>query len=528
MVGPYGFTVLSHCPFHLSFLSYRDSEERYSETEYITSPPLGKMFPGQTVDSSSQKLYHDEAELLSDSSIIKTLTKEAEAVVESPIRKIYMEELEASVDASGRKMAKDQVLDTSLDSLSFKKPQDESSMEATSRKISRDRGEVPLNVSVRKSFPNELDAEFSARKVERDSLGELKDPTSWSVHRERSDLPMDMRKMIWNEVEAKADVAPRKISKDMMGASFDTVSRKMMREDFDYPFDSVSRRSLRDSGGMSMDTGSRKHTRNRAECQLESSVRALAMDNISETARIPSRKISREELEEYGADPASTKMLNREKFESLMETLPPAERQEYGLEPATSRRTLRDELEMSAGSLRRRLPRLIRNDSDTDIPSGKVLREKVDGPAEMQRQQMIREDFEASDLSSTSGPIAQPDLMITSQGPWQSSSSDIFPVGPLSQLVYDGILEKSCNPMATIPTGLSASTPNLPQSRLVTEEPAAAATRIAAPTPPSPKGTGEEKHKEKEKSKKSMKLKNLFKRKNDSSPEKIQSGLQKL
>ncbi|XP_074538896.1 stromal interaction molecule 2 [Halichoeres trimaculatus] len=502
-------------------LKKQDSEERFSETEYITSPSLSKMFPGQTVESSSQKLYHDEAELLSDNSIIKTLAKEAEAVVESPIRKIYMEELEATVDVSGRKMMKDQALDSSLESLSFKKPQDESLMEAPSRKISRDRGEAPLNVSVRKGFSNELDAEFAPRKVERDSLGELKDPTSWGVHRERSDLPMDVRKMIWNEMEAKADVAQRKISKDMMGASFDSVSRKMIREDFDYPFDSVSRRSLRESGGMSIDTGTRKLTRNRAECQL---------DNVTETTRIPLRKISREELEEYGTDPASLKMLNREKFESLMETSPSAERQEYGLEPSSSRRILRDELEMSAGSLRRRLPRLIRTDSDssTEIPTGKVIRERVDGPAEIPRQHVMREDLGASDLSSTSGLIGQPDLMITSQVPWQSSS-DLFPVGPLSQLVYDGILEKSCSPMATIPSGLSASTPNLPQSRLLTEEPPPPppATRIAAPSA-SPSESGEEKHKEKEKSKKSMKLKNLFKKKNDSTPEKVQSGLQKL
>ncbi|XP_034542883.1 stromal interaction molecule 2 [Notolabrus celidotus] len=506
----------------LKTLKKQDSEERFSDTEYITSPPLIKMFPSQSVASSSQKLYYDEAELLSDSSIIKTLTKETEAVVESPIRKIYMEELEASVDVSGRMMAKDQGLDTSLETLSFKKPQDESSMEAASRKLSRERSEIPLNVAGRKLFSNEMDAEFPARKVERDTLGELKDPISRSVYRERSDLPIDMRKIIWNEVEAKTDVAPRKISKDMMGASFDSVSRKMIREDIDYPFDSVPRRSTRDMVGMSIDTGSRKLTRNRGECQLDSSVRALAMD-IVETTRIPSRKISREELEDYGS------MLNREKIESLMDTSSLTERQEYGSEPSTSRRIHRDELEMSAGSLRRRLPRLTRNDSDssTDNPSGKMCWERVDVPVEIPRQPITREELGASELSSSQGPIGQPDLMVTSQVPWQSSS-DLFTVGPLSQLVYDGILEKSCSSMATVPSGLSASTPNLPHSRLQAEEPPPAATRIAFPTPASSSETGDEKHKEKEKSKRSMKLKNLFKKKNDSASEKLQSGLQKL
>uniref|UniRef100_UPI0037E831A4 stromal interaction molecule 2-like isoform X2 n=2 Tax=Semicossyphus pulcher TaxID=241346 RepID=UPI0037E831A4 len=508
----------------LKTLKKQDSEERFSDTEYMTSLPLGKMFPSATVDNSS----HDETELLLDSSITKPLSKEAEAVIESPVRKIYIEELEASVDVS-RKMAKDLVLDTSLETSSFMMPQEESLVEATSRKISRDRSEVPLNVAVRKCLSNELDAEFPARKVERDTIGELMDTASRSVYRERSDLPMDLRKMIWNEIEAKTDVAPRKTSKDMMGASVDSASRKMLRDDVDYPFDSVSRRVTRDSMGMSIDTGPRKLAWNKGECQLASSVRALAMDNIVETTRIPQRKISREELEEYGADAASIKMLHREKLESLLDTSSSTEKQEFGLEP-TSRRMLRDELEMSAGSLRRRIPRLTRDDSDssTDTHSGKVYFERVDVPTEMPRQSIMREELGASELGSSPGPIGQPDLMVTNQGPWKSSS-DHFTVGPLSQLVYDGILEKSCNSMATTPTSLSASTPNLPQSRLPAEvEPPLPPTRIAFPSSASSNETGNERHKEKEKSKKSLKLKNLFKKKYESTQEKLQSGLQKL
>ncbi|CAJ1052189.1 stromal interaction molecule 2 [Xyrichtys novacula] len=511
----------------LKTLKKQDSEEKFSDTEYITSPPLSKIFPGQAVDSPPQKLYHDDAELPLDTSIIKTLTKEAEAVVESPIRKMYMEELEASVDVSSRKMGKDQVMDTPLEALAFIKPQDESSMEAAPRKISREWCEIPLNVSVRKCFSSDLDAEFPTRKVERETVGDFKDPASRSVYRERNDLPMDVRKIIWNEVEGKTDLGQRKISRDMMGASIDTVSRKMMRDDVDFPFESVSRRSTKDSMGMSMDSGSRKLTRSRAESQLDSSARALAVDNIVEATRVPSRKISREELEEYSADIPSVKTLNREKFELLTDTSSPTEKQEYGLESSTNRRILRDELDLSAGSLRRRIPRLIREDSDssTDNPSGKVFRERVDVFVEIPRQPIMREDLdEASELSSTPGSVGQPDLMVTSQVPWQSSS-DLYTVGPLSKLVYDGILEKSCSSMSSIPAGLSASTPNLPQSRLLAEEPPPLPeTTIAPPVT----ATRDEKHKEKEKSKKSMKLKNLFKKKNDSSPGKVQSGLQKL
>uniref|UniRef100_A0A3Q3H3U4 Tromal interaction molecule 2a n=1 Tax=Labrus bergylta TaxID=56723 RepID=A0A3Q3H3U4_9LABR len=489
----------------LKTLKKQDSEERFSDSEYRTPSPLIKILPTLTVDSSSQKLYHDETEMLPDCSIMKTLGKEAEAVVESPVCKIYMEELEASVDVS-----------------------EESLMEATSRKISRERSEVPLNVAVRKCLSNELDAEFPTRKVERDATGELKDTASRSVYRERSDLPMDVRKIIWNEIESKTDLAPRKISRDMMGSSMDGTSRKMIRDDIDYPFDLVSRRSTRDSMGMSIDTGSRKLAWNKGECQLDSSVRASGMDNMAESSRIPSRKISREELEEYGTDTASFKLLHREKFESLMDSLSSTEKQGFGLEPSTSRRILRDDLEMSAGSVRRRIPRLTRNDSDssTDTSSGKVFWERADVPVEMQRQHVMREDMGASELSSFQGPIEQPDLTVASQVPWRSSS-DLITVGPLSQLVYDGILEKSCSSMASTPTGLSASTPNLPQSRLHAEvDPHP--TRSAIQTPASPHETGDEKHKDKEKSKKSLRLKNLFKKKHESSPEKLQSGLQKL
>ncbi|XP_044046819.1 stromal interaction molecule 2 isoform X2 [Siniperca chuatsi] len=512
----------------LKTLKKQDSQEMFSDTEYMTSPPLSKMFPSPTVDASSQKLYHDETEVLSDSSITKPLSKEVEAVVESPVRKMSIQEHETSVDVSCRKLAKDKVLDNSLETPSLMMSKEESLIEATSRKISRDRSEVPMNVSVRKGLSNELDAEFPARRVERDTIGDLMDTASRNVYRERSDLPLDVRKILWNELEATTDVAPRKLSRDMMGASMDSPSRKMTRDDVERPFDSVSRRITRDSMGMSLDTGSRKLPWNKGECQLDSSVRALAMDKMVEITRTPSRKISRDELE-YCTDTASIKMLPREKFEALMDTSSSTEKQEFGLELSTSRRILRDELEMSAGSLRRRIPRMPRddNDSSTDTPTGKISWDRVGVPMEIPKQSILREELEVSESSSSPGQIGQPDLMVTSQVPWKSSS-DVFTAGPLSQLVYDGILEKSCNSMALTPTSLSVSTPNLPQSRLIAVEPPLPPPRIALQSPASARESGDDRHKDKEKSKKSLKLKNLFKKKHESTPEKLQSGLQKL
>ncbi|XP_070768328.1 stromal interaction molecule 2 [Enoplosus armatus] len=510
-------------------LKKQDSQEMFSDTEYLTSPPLSKMFPSPTVDPSSQKLYHDETEIFSESSITKPLSKEVEAVVESPVRNISIQELEASVDASCRKMAKDKVLDTSLETPSLKMSKEEPLIEATSRKISRDRSEVPMNVAVRKGLSNELDAECPVRRVERDTIGDLMDAASRNVYRERSDLPLDLRKILWNELETITDMAPRKLSSDMMGASMDSASRKMIRDDVERPFDSVSRRITRDSMGMSLDAGSRKLPWNKGECQLDSSVRALAIDKMVETTRTPPRKISRDELE-HCTDTASIKMLPREKFEALMDTSSSTEKQEFALEPSTSRRILRDELEMAAGSLRRRMQRMPRDDIDnsTDTPTGKISWDRVGVPMEIPKQSILREELGASESSSSPSRIGQPDLMVTSQVPWKSSS-DVFTAGPLSQLVYDGILEKSCKSMATTPTSLSASTPNLLQSRLLAEvESPLPPPRNSCPSSASVRETGEDRHKEKEKSKKSLKLKNLFKKKHESTPEKLQSGLQKL
>ncbi|XP_008274239.1 stromal interaction molecule 2-like [Stegastes partitus] len=509
----------------LKTLKKQDSQERFSDSDYIPSVPLSKMFPSSTVDASSRKLYHDETELFADSPITKPLNKEVEAVVESPVRKISVEELEASVDVAYRKMAKDKALDTSLETSSLKMSAEESLLDATPRKILRDRSEVPIDVALRKGISNELDAEFPVRKIEKDTIGDLMEIPPRNTYRERNNSPLDVRKIFWNEFEASIDATPRKISRDMMGVSMDSASRKMARDDAERLFD--SRRITKDTMGMSQDTSSRKLPWSKGECQLDSSVRILAKDKMVEIARTPPRKISRDELE-YCADTASLKLLPREKLEALLDTSSSTEKQELGLEPSTSRRILRNEFEMPAGSLRRRIPRMPRDDSSIDTPTGKISWDRVDVPFEIPKQVTLREELGASESSLSPGRTGQPDLMVTSQVPWKSSS-DLFTAGPLSQLVYDGILEKSCNSTASPSTSLSASTPNLPHSRLMAEvEPPLQPPRVVVPTPALPPKTGEGKIGEKEKSKKSLKLKNLFKKKNDSTPEKLQSGLQKL
>uniref|UniRef100_A0A669BK67 Stromal interaction molecule 2 n=1 Tax=Oreochromis niloticus TaxID=8128 RepID=A0A669BK67_ORENI len=489
-------TLKKHCPLTFFLSCFLYSQERFSESEYMTSPPLSKLFPSSAVDISSRKLYHDDTELLSESPVTKTLTKEVEALVESPARKI--------------KTVRDKTLDTSLETSSLKMSAEESCIDSTSKKMSRNRTGLPTDVVLKKGISNETDAEFSPRKVEKDTVGDLTEVPSKNTFRERSDLGIDVRKMIWDEVEASADLAKRKISKDMMGSSTDTSSGKMTRDDPEHLFD--SRRITRDSTGVSQDTGSRKHAFHKGENQLDSSVRGSAKDKIVETTRIPTRKISRDELEYY-TDVASMKILPRERLAALVDTSSSTEMQEFCLEPSTSKGLQRNELEMSAGSLRRRMPRMPREDAEstTDTTTGKISRDRVDIPREMPKQFILREEL--SESSSLAARNVQPDLMLTSQVPWKSSS-DFFTVGPLSQLVYDGILEKSCSSM-------SAAT-NLSAGRLRAEmEPPLPKPRVVLPAPSLPSEAADDRNKEKEKSKKPLKLKNLFKKKNESSPEKL-------
>lgn len=437
-----------------------------------------------------------------DRSIAKPLRKEVEAVVESPVRKISVQELEASVDASCRKMAKDKVLDTSFETASLKTSKEGSYLETSSRKISRDRCDM---VAVRKGLSDELEEDYLATKAERDTVGDI---TSRNLYRDKSDL--SVRKMRWNELEAIADAAPRKIPVDVVGISMDSASRKFKRDDTDRPFEAVPRRIKRESMGLSLDASYRKISRTKGEYPHDASVRALTIDKKVEATKIPPKKISRDELE-YCGDTASIRLLPREKPLTSYSM----DKQELGLEATINKKIVEEEPQVS--SLRRGSPRLPRDDSDSSMESHaeKIPSDKDESSLEALKQSLVRQDSGASEHSG------QPDLTVTSQGSGKSSS-DLYLVGVPSQLVYDGILEKSCHSTATASASLSASTPNLPQCRLLAEE------ETPLPPPRITLQSPSDGQKEKEKSKKSLKIKNLFKKKNESTPEKLQSGLQKL
>lgn len=433
-----------------------------------------------------------------------------EAVCESPVCKISVQELEASVDGSCRKMAKDKVLDASFEMASLKAAKEGCLLETSSRKISRDRCDLPLNVAVRKGISDELDEDSLVTKVERDAVGDFVDIAKRNMYREKSDLPRDVRKMFWNELEALTDTAPKKIPCDMIGISMDTGSRKYKRDDADRPFETLPRRPKRDSMGMSLDTSYRKISRSKGDCLHDAPVRSMTLDKKSEAGKIL-RKISRDEPE-YHADCASIRLLPRDNpLASFSE-----DREEH-ISEAKIKKRLEEELQTSVGSLRRGTPRLVRDDSNSSMESHaeKTPFDKDDLSADVPKRSLVKQNSGASDHSG------QPDLTVTSQG-LGKCSSELYIVGVPSQLVYDGILEKSYSPVATAAPGLSASTASLAQCRVQAEEepplpPPRVILQYASDVP-----------KDKEKSKKSLKLKNLFKKKNEANPEKLQSGLQKL
>ncbi|XP_032419989.1 stromal interaction molecule 2 [Xiphophorus hellerii] len=509
-------------------LKKQDSQEKFLDSEFIMSPTLSKMFPSPILDTSSRRLYHDEAELLADSPVTKPLSGHVEFPADPPVHNVSEEEHEIPVDlgVSCKTIVKEKILDPSLETISFKSSNEESCGNAALKKISRRRSEVSMDDALRKGISHNLDMEVSPIKTEKQTTEDLMDVPSRNFYIDRYDVdPLEMKKIFRPELESLAETQ-RIISRDILETSINVASRKKGRDDAEHL--NESRRVTRNSIGMSQDTASRKLPLNTGDFQLESSLMAVPKNKIDETAIIPQRKISREELE-YCSDPASVRMPFREPMDAFRDAPIFKDTPEFGLESAQSRRTLRHEVEMSAGSLRRRIPGLSRsNTSSTDSFSENISWDKVNASVDMSKHLTLRDDFGGFESSSLPCRIGQPDLMLTSQVPWQSSS-DLCTAGPLSQLVYDGILEKSCSSMSSVHTPLSASTPSLPQSRLLAElESPLPPPQAVCPTIASPSESGDEKNKEKDKSKKTLKLKNLFKKKNESTPEKSHSGLQKL
>lgn len=164
------------------------------------------------------------------------------------------------------------------------------------------------------------------------------------------------------------------------------------------------------------------------------------------------------------------------------------------------RRLLGEELEIVSGSLKRRVPKMPKDESDsfTDSTTGNRAHDGADIQLEVPKALVQKDNCRC--LVSKSEQTAPPDLMLTSQSLSKSPPS-LLSSGPLNQLVYDGILEKSYSTAAPAPSNLSTGPAKI---RLG----AASETHLLI---------------QKEKSQKSVKIKNLFKKKNESAAEKVQS-----
>lgn len=170
---------------------------------------------------------------------------------------------------------------------------------------------------------------------------------------------------------------------------------------------------------------------------------------------------------------------------------------------SSGRRLLGEEFEIVSGSLKRRVPKMPKDESgsSTDSITGNLAHDGADIQLEVPKALVQKDNSRC--LVSKSDQTAQPDLMLTSQSLLKSSPS-LLSSGPLSQLVYDGILEKSYSTAALAPSNISTGIANLPKIRLEADS----ETHLLI---------------QKEKSQKSVKIKNLFKKKNESAAEKVQS-----
>ncbi|XP_061687156.1 stromal interaction molecule 2-like isoform X2 [Syngnathoides biaculeatus] len=489
-------------------INKQDSQERFSDSDHSTSPPHSKIYACPTADASHRKLCYDETESLADSCVTKLVSKELEAEVESPIRKMSLGDRDSPVDNCCRKTAKDKVLDNSLDSPPMLTSKEPSVIEASFRKKSRDRSDVATDFLIRKVSSNELGPEFPLRKTEGDIIQDVTANPSRNIPKERGDLPLEGRKMVWDEVEA-SEFGHKKLSRGLLGPSVDSAPKNIL-ESSESPVDLVPRRITRDLMGMSLDGSSRN---------LDSHLKGIAKeDKMIEVPLIPLRKISREG---YFADTVSMTAAPRDETEQLLQHTSSTE---IDSESPINRRLFKEEREVP---LRRRTARIPRDDR---ISQESTPWDRVESPTETHRSPAVRQASEDSESNSAPGETEQPDLTGIGHVPWKSSA-DIFAAAPLSHLVYDGILEKSCNPLAATPLSLSAAVSNLPQcypSVLTESEPLVAPERGTYQYLASSPEAKDDRNRDKDKNKKSLKLKNLFKKKNEAMAEKIQSGLQKL
>lgn len=353
------------------------------------------------------------------------------------------------------------------------------------------------------------------------------------------------RKMQRGKSETSMDPPADAAAKKVLGRSMDNVSRKSSRDEYhEVPLEThvSKKRSLlsTDMIGVSLDTGSRQMMReSRGEVSFNNTMRGRPREEMVAAIGTPTRRISREEVD-FLADSAQRRMaMTRDKLTLHLDSNSShkmlRKKIEFPVEPpsaATRKISIDEHHEMCSHAGRRTNSDKI--DRSIDTPTGKIYPDRVDSAPEIPKRRISREEYAGSSQLGHGpqvldrGQFGQPDLTLST--PWkQAQTPDPYTSDHLTELVYDGILEKSCITTATTP----ATTSDLPQR--ITE----GGEREGNPPVPPPRSgrslntlppemRGERHQKDKDKSTKSSKLKNLFKKRKDHTPELPQGGLNNL
>ncbi|XP_042170884.1 LOW QUALITY PROTEIN: uncharacterized protein LOC112240521 [Oncorhynchus tshawytscha] len=348
------------------------------------------------------------------------------------------------------------------------------------------------------------------------------------------------RKMQRVKSETSMDPPTNAATKKVLGHSMDNVSRKSFRDEcHEVPLEThvSKKRSLlsTDMIGVSLDTGSRQMMReSRGEASFNNSLRGRPREEMVAAVGTPTRRISREE-EDFLADSAQRRMaMARDKLTLHLDSNSShkmlRKKMEFPVEPpsaATRKISIDEHHEMCSHTSRRTNSDKV--DRSIDTPTGKIYPDRVDSTPEIPKRRISREEYAGSSQLGHDpqvldwGQFGQPDLTLST--PWKQTQTPDPYTSDLTELVYDGILEKSCITPAT--------TPDLPQRIMEGRE------REGNPPVPPPRSgrslntlppemRGERHQKDKDKSTKSSKLKSLFKKRKDHTPERPQGGLNNL
>lgn len=502
---------------------YRECLDTAPEPDPI-GPTVGIKYTSPGLDTSPRKLYRENLDLFPPESVTSKIPLEGQENI--PLRKISREELGYSLRIDSRRVShEDRQVETQARKISREEP--EVSAEALVSPVCTKDPEVPVDFkkpiplslprslptdpnysSIRMSIREKLDsplepytgvryvddAEVNVGSLRRKMFKERKDPSGESLSKM---MPIDecvadiQSGDAAQDFDVKMDNAPRLMIQDespkgqslLKDKSFDLVEgqRVKTRDNKEFPKERFHRKMLRDELGPFVDKGKL--------------FRGVSMDSTF-------RKKAGDDLD------AS---MERQRVMSLRERR----------DNVVPRKLSRDERDVVTE--RQRLFRDIKLDNTLDTPVDKIQRDVLDAPVETVRPKVSRNEFIVSDPQC----FNQPDLTMDSLMLWTSPSE------PVSHLVYDGILEKSCmNPLNVICPGDPSHPPLLPSmstssQSLVSSDGAGSSSSQSGNLSPAESRSGE-------KGKKSLKLKNLFKKKKDkekdkdSKQEPSQGGLQKL